>query len=80
MKADLPLSERRRIEREQEHEIRDALVRRHFDVTEDQRLIDAAVLDHALREAPRIMAPALPVPTVVAAPAVVAPPAPSAPS
>lgn len=83
MKADLPLEERRRMETEDEREIRDAMVHRHFAVTEDRRAIDAALRDNALSEGARALAVlngepvAGTVPTKAAAPAVVAPPAPS---
>ena len=56
MKADLPLDERRRMEAESEREIRDALVRRHFAVTEEQRAIHAALLHHALTDGARAFA------------------------
>ena len=84
MKADLSLAERRRMEAEGEREIRHALVRRHFAVTEDRRAIDAALAHHALDEGARALAvlndgpPAGTVLTEAAAPAVVAAPAPSA--
>ena len=84
MKADLPLAERRRLEAESEREIRDALVRRHFTLTEDRRAIDAALLNHTVTESARALAVLngsaedRTVPTKVAAPTVVAPPAPSA--
>ena len=51
MKADLPLSERQRIEAEDQREIRTALVHRHFEVMEEQQLVAAGVLDHNLRVA-----------------------------
>jgi len=84
MKADLPLAERRRMAKRSERDIRDALVRRHFSVTEDRRAIDAALLHHTMTEGARALAvlngeasgsAAL---TEVGAPAVAAPPAPSA--
>ena len=84
MKADLPLDERRRMETESEREIREALVRRHFAVIEDQQAIDAALLHHALSVGARALAvlngsaPADPVLTEVAAPTVVAQPTPLA--
>ena len=84
MKADLPLDERRRIAAKSEREIRDALVRRHFAVTEDQQAIDAALLHHALGDGAHALALlsgrvlANTVPKEAAAPAIVAPPAPSA--
>ncbi len=51
MKADLPLSERQRIEAEDQRELRAALLRRHFEVMEGQQLVAAGVLDHNLRVA-----------------------------
>ena len=73
MKADLPLSERQRIEAEDQRELRAALVRRHFEVMEQQKLVAAGVLDHNLRVACIAYAvlnrtPALPVDALVAAP------------
>ena len=41
MKADKPLSERQRIEREQQAEIRASLVRRHVEVFDEQHAIGA---------------------------------------
>lgn len=84
MKADLPLDERRRIQIQSEREIRDAIVRRHFGVTEDRRAIDAALAHHAITVGSRAMAvlngraPGGTVPTKVAAPTNAAPSAPSA--
>jgi hypothetical protein len=84
MKADLPLAERRRMATQSEREIRDALVLRHFSVTEDRQAIDAALLHHTLGEGAgalavlRDAASACHVLTEAAAPAVAATPAPSA--
>lgn len=44
MKADLPLAERQSAEREQQNEIRAALVRRHVDVLAENAAIEAAQL------------------------------------
>lgn len=71
MKADLPLSERERIEAEDQREIRTALVRCHFEVMEEQQLIAAGVMDHNLRVACIAYAllnrtPALPTPVAAA--------------
>jgi hypothetical protein len=42
MKADKLLSERKRAEAENQRELRAALVRRHFEVLDDQHAIEAA--------------------------------------
>lgn len=42
MKADMPLSERQRIEGEDQREIRAALVRRHVEVLDEQHAIEGA--------------------------------------
>jgi hypothetical protein len=42
MTADLPLSERQRIEAENQRELRAALVRRHTDVLDEQHAIEGA--------------------------------------
>jgi hypothetical protein len=49
MKADLPLSERKRIQEDEGREIRAALVARHFGVLNDERAIQVAQLDQSLR-------------------------------
>lgn len=41
MKADIPLSERQRIEAEDQREIRAALVRRHVEVLDEQHAIES---------------------------------------
>ncbi len=43
MKADIPLAERRRLEREQQAEIRAMLAPRHLQTMQDQMLIDAVL-------------------------------------
>lgn len=43
MKADISLEERRRIEREQQAEIRAMLTPRHFQTMQDQMAVDAAL-------------------------------------
>lgn len=42
MKADMPLSERQRVEAEDQREIRAALVRRHVGVLDEQHAIEGA--------------------------------------
>ena len=60
MKADIPLRERQRIEREQQAEIRAALAPRHFATMQEQMVVDAALfrleLEHLQRTAPVINA------------------------
>lgn len=76
MKADISLAERRRIEREQQAEIRAMLAPRHFATMRDQMAIDAALarleLEALLDAAPRIYAAigrtAAPVPAPVVMP------------
>lgn len=51
MKVDLPLSERRRIEAEDWRDLRTALVRCHFALMEERKLLAGGVLDHNLRVA-----------------------------
>lgn len=87
MKADIPLAERRRIEREQQAEIRAALAPRHFatmqqqmaiDVTmarlEYEALVEAAPAIHAIMSGGAVPMPA---PVVVPEPEPVALPAPA---
>lgn len=85
MKADIPLAERRRMERDQWAEIRAALAPRHFSVMEEEQAITAYWFAHALEAAPRIRAilasmscGAVPVsaPVVIADPEPAPPPAP----
>jgi hypothetical protein len=52
MKADLPLSERKRIQEDDGREIRAALVARHFDVLDERRAIEVAELANTIRQAP----------------------------
>ena len=52
MNADMPLAERRRLEREQQAEIRAALVRRHVQVMDERAAIDAAQIGLDIRQAP----------------------------
>ena len=57
MKADdIPLAERRRVELEQAAEIRAALVRRHFQVAEEQSAIDFALACRDMRLLPEVLA------------------------
>ncbi|MEG8219631.1 hypothetical protein OSJ57_03205 [Sphingomonas sp. HH69] len=56
MKADIPLAERRRIERDQWAEIRAALAPRHFAAMEEEQAITAFWFAHALEAGPRIRA------------------------
>lgn len=58
MKADIPLAERRRIEREQQAEIRAMLAPRHFAAMQEQMAIDAT-LAQLEREALIEAAPAI---------------------
>lgn len=88
MKADIPLAERRRIEREQQAEIRAMLAPRHFAAMQEQMAIDAALarleFERFQRAAPAIyaalgrshLAAPMPAPVVMPEPAPVAPPAP----
>ena len=87
MKADIPLAERRRLEREQQAEIRAMLAPRHFATMREQMAIDATLarleLECLLEAAPAIYAmlgrsrsaPA-PAPVVTPEPEPVAPPVP----
>lgn len=83
MKADLPLEERQRLAEASQRQIREAFVRRHVEVTADQRAIEKA-LNHSAAQAAQVLlamrakvtdSPTLTKPVV---PATVAPPAPSA--
>jgi hypothetical protein len=56
MKADIPLAERRRIEREQQAEFRAALAPRHFAAMEEEQAIAAYWLAHAFEAGPVIRA------------------------
>jgi hypothetical protein len=56
MKADMPLAERRRLEREQQAEIRAMLAPRHFAAMEEQMAVDAYWLAYALEAGPVISA------------------------
>lgn len=87
MKADIPLAERRRLEREQQAEIRAALAPRHFAAMEEEQAIAYYWLAHAFEAGPVISAiqarmgggsVAMPVPAHVVIPESepVAPPAP----
>ncbi|TXG98887.1 MAG: hypothetical protein E6R08_03565 [Nevskiaceae bacterium] len=86
MKADISLAERRRIEREQQAEIRAMLAPRHFATMRDQMAIDATLarleLEHLIQAAPAIYAAMgrtavpLPAPVVMPEPEPVAPPVP----
>lgn len=58
MKADIPLAERRRLEREQQAEIRAMLAPRHFATMQEQMAIDA-VMHHLEMEQLRQAAPAI---------------------
>ncbi|MBY8821386.1 hypothetical protein [Sphingomonas colocasiae] len=82
MKADISLAERRRIEREQQAEIRAMLAPRHFAVTQEQMAIDAALfqmeLEHLRRAAPAIYAILGRGPVEVSAPVVIPEPEPVA--
>jgi hypothetical protein len=53
LKADISLAERRRLEREQQAEIRAALAPRHFQCVQDQMLIDAALFHMELEQLQR---------------------------
>lgn len=86
MKADISLAERRRIEREQQAEIRAMLAPRHFATMRDQMAIDAALarleLEALIDAAPAIYAAMgraavpMPAPVVMPDPEPVAPPVP----
>lgn len=86
MKADIPLAERRRIEREQQAEIRAMLAPRHFATMQEQMAIDATLArlerEALIEAAPAIYAAmgrtAVPVlaPVVMPDPAPAPPPAP----
>ena len=56
MKADISLAERRRIERDQQAEIRAALAPRHFAAKMEEQAITAFWFAHALEAGPRIRA------------------------
>jgi hypothetical protein len=56
MKADISLAERRRIERDQQAEIRAALAPRHFAAIMEEQAITAYWFAHALEAGPRIRA------------------------
>jgi hypothetical protein len=58
MKADIPLPERRRIEREQQAEIRAMLAPRHFAAMHEQMALDA-IMHHLEMEQLRQAAPAI---------------------
>lgn len=70
--ADAPLAERRRIEVEQHVELRAGLVRRHFDVMDEQFALAGGQLAHDLqmadalanRSRPTPIAPIVPVPVI----------------
>lgn len=89
MKADISLAERRRIEREQQAEIRAMLAPRHFAAMREQMAIDATLarleLEALLDAAPAIQAimaggaAPMPAPVVMPEPEPVAPPVPVAP-
>jgi hypothetical protein len=86
MKADISLAERRRIEREQQAEIRAMLAPRHFATMHEQMAIDATLarleLEHLIQAAPAIYAAmgrtavSMPAPVVMSEPEPAAPPAP----
>jgi len=86
MKADISLAERRRIEREQQAEIRAMLAPRHFATMHEQMAVDAALarleLEQFQRAAPAIYAilgrgpVEVPAPVVTAEPEPAPPPAP----
>jgi len=86
MKADISLAERRRIEREQQAEIRVMLAPRHFATMREQMAIDAALarleLECLIDAAPAITAimrggaAPVPAPVVMPEPEPVAPPVP----
>lgn len=85
MKADMPLAERRRLEREQQAEIRAILAPRHFAAMEEEQAIAAYWLAHALEAGPVISAllarmgcgsVSVPAPVVIPEPTSAAPPVP----
>ena len=87
MKADIPLAERRRIEREQQAEIRAMLAPRHFATMQQQMALDAVMhrleCEALIEAAPAIYAamgrtaiPAAPAPAPVVMREPVPPPAP----
>jgi hypothetical protein len=87
MKADIPLAERRRIEREQQAEIRAMLAPRHFATMREQMALDAVMhrleCEALIEAAPSIYAamgrtavPAAPAPAPVVMPEPAPPPAP----
>lgn len=72
MKADLPLAERQRIGKEDQREVRAALVRSHFDTMDGWQLVAGGALAHNLRVADIVdaklrvkRAPATPATTVL---------------
>ncbi|WP_323810401.1 hypothetical protein [Sphingobium baderi] len=82
MKADISLAERRRIERDQQADIRAALAPRHFAAMMEEQAITAYWFAHALEAGPRIRAMlagmghgpiAMPAPVVITDPEPVAP-------
>lgn len=87
MKADISLAERRRIEREQQAEIRAMLAPRHFATMREQMAIDATLarleFEQFQRAAPAIIAimrggaAPMPAPVVMLEPEPVAPPVPA---
>lgn len=92
MKADIPLAERRRLEREQQAEIRAMLAPRHFQTMQDQMLIDAVLFQmemevfrqalpaiHAALGRSYPAAASVPAPVVTPEPEPVAPVAPALP-
>jgi hypothetical protein len=56
MKADISLAERRRMERDQQAEIRAALAPRHFAAKMEEQAITAYWVAHAIEAGPRIRA------------------------
>jgi len=86
MKADISLAERRRLEREQQAEIRAMLAPRHFAAMKEQMAIDATLarleLEHLIQAAPAIYAAMgrtavpMPAPVVMPEPEPAAPPEP----
>ena len=87
MKADIPLAERRRIESEQQAEIRAMLAPRHFATMREQMALDAVMnrleCEALIEAAPAIYAamgrkavPAAPAPAPVVMPEPAPPPAP----
>lgn len=87
MKADIPLRERQRIERDQQAEIRAILAPRHFATMQEQMAVDATLfrleLEQLQRAAPVINAMLAGMghgPVAVSAPVVIADPEPVAPA